>query len=116
MQIAGAKPELRQRVKCEAGEGVLTKAGFMEGPVSSAPVVTNATVATNGLQYAKYLFSAPKQSGKYGSCKYIVVMYIHVMIVMGIIVVYDCIVLYSHTSMADCIISQYVSQSCCCQL
>ena len=28
----------------------LTKAGFMEGPVNSAPVVTRATVAIKGLQ------------------------------------------------------------------
>lgn len=31
----------------------------MDGPVNSAPVVTNATVATRGLQYARYLFFAP---------------------------------------------------------
>ena len=38
----------------------LTKAGFIEGPVNSAPVVTNAMVATKGLQYARYLFFAPE--------------------------------------------------------
>ena len=32
----------------------------MEGPVNSAPVETNATVATKGLQYARYLFFAPE--------------------------------------------------------
>jgi hypothetical protein len=61
----------------------------MEGPVSSAPVVTNATVATKGLQYAKYLFSAPEESCKCGSCMYILVMDVNV-IVMNKIVIYDC--------------------------
>jgi len=58
----------------------------MEGPVSSAPVVTNATVATNGLQYAKYLFSAPEQSSKYGS---ILVMSTNVTSAMAMKVVYE---------------------------
>ncbi len=61
----------------------------MEGPVNSAPVVTNATVATNGLQYAKYLFSAPGKSCKCGSCMHILLMDINVMIVMNMMVVYD---------------------------
>ena len=38
---------------------VLTKAGFMDGPVSSAPETTSATVATRGAQYARNLFLAP---------------------------------------------------------
>jgi len=61
----------------------------MEGPVSSAPVVTNATVATKGLQYAMYLFSTPEESCNCGSCMYILVMDVNV-IVMNKIVIYDC--------------------------